>query len=82
MKSLSIDKLRSLQQCVTERGALAGFALDHQGNLHRTLNPNASCNVLYLPVLQLMAYYRSIAKGLNSDRPTHLTAVVTLDLSE
>jgi glucosamine--fructose-6-phosphate aminotransferase (isomerizing) len=36
--------------------------------------------VLYLPVLQLMAFYRSLAKGLNPDRPTNLTAVVKLDL--
>ena len=36
--------------------------------------------VLYLPVLQLMAYYRSLAKGLNPDRPTNLTAVVKLIL--
>jgi glutamine---fructose-6-phosphate transaminase (isomerizing) len=36
--------------------------------------------VLYLPVLQLMAYYRSLAKGLNPDRPTNLTAVIKLDL--
>jgi glutamine---fructose-6-phosphate transaminase (isomerizing) len=36
--------------------------------------------VLYLPVLQLMAFYRSLAKGLNPDRPNHLTAVVKLDL--
>jgi glucosamine--fructose-6-phosphate aminotransferase (isomerizing) len=35
--------------------------------------------VLYLPVLQLMAFYRSLAKGLNPDRPTNLTAVVKLD---
>jgi glucosamine--fructose-6-phosphate aminotransferase (isomerizing) len=35
--------------------------------------------VLYLPALQLMAYYRSLAKGLNPDRPTNLTAVVKLD---
>jgi len=34
--------------------------------------------VLYLPVLQLMAYYRAMAKGLNPDRPTHLDAVVRL----
>lgn len=34
--------------------------------------------VLYLPVLQLMAYYRSVAKGLNPDRPSNLTAVVKL----
>lgn len=36
--------------------------------------------VLYLPVLQLMAFYRSLAKGLNPDRPENLTAVVKLDM--
>lgn len=36
--------------------------------------------VLYLPVLQLMAFYRSVAKGLNPDKPNHLTSVVQLDL--
>ena len=40
----------------------------------------AAHNVLYLPVLQLLAYYRSIAKGLNPDRPANLTAVIELDL--
>ena len=35
-------------------------------------------NVLYLPVLQLVAYYRSIAKGLDPDRPTNLTSVIQL----
>ncbi len=36
--------------------------------------------VLYLPILQLMSYYRSLAKGLNPDQPHNLTAVVRLDL--
>ncbi len=36
--------------------------------------------VLYLPVLQLMAFYRSVAKGMNPDRPNNLTAVVKLDI--
>jgi glucosamine--fructose-6-phosphate aminotransferase (isomerizing) len=36
--------------------------------------------ILYLPVLQLMAYYRSLAKNLNPDRPRNLQAVVKLDL--
>jgi glucosamine--fructose-6-phosphate aminotransferase (isomerizing) len=36
--------------------------------------------ILYLPVLQLMAYYRSLAKQLNPDRPKNLEAVVKLDL--
>jgi glucosamine--fructose-6-phosphate aminotransferase (isomerizing) len=35
--------------------------------------------VLYLPVLQLMAYHRAMAKGLNPDEPTHLDAVVKLE---
>jgi glucosamine--fructose-6-phosphate aminotransferase (isomerizing) len=42
--------------------------------------PEAVRGVLYLPVLQLMAFYRSMAKGLNPDRPNNLTAVVKLDL--
>jgi glucosamine--fructose-6-phosphate aminotransferase (isomerizing) len=42
--------------------------------------PEQVLAVLYLPALQLMAYYRSLAKGLNPDRPTNLTAVIKLDL--
>jgi glucosamine--fructose-6-phosphate aminotransferase (isomerizing) len=33
---------------------------------------------LYLPVLQRMAFHRAVAKGLDPDRPTNLTAVVKL----
>ncbi len=40
--------------------------------------PESARNVLYLPVLQLMAFYRSLAKDLNPDRPRHLDRVVTL----
>jgi glucosamine--fructose-6-phosphate aminotransferase (isomerizing) len=40
--------------------------------------PKAVRNVLYLPVLQLMAYHRAIAKGLDPDKPTNLDAVVKL----
>ncbi len=35
--------------------------------------------VLYLPAGQLLAFERSLAKGLNPDRPAHLEAVVKLD---
>ena len=41
MPSLSIGKLRGLQQCATDRGALAVFALDHRNNLRRALRPDA-----------------------------------------
>jgi glucosamine--fructose-6-phosphate aminotransferase (isomerizing) len=33
-------------------------------------------NILYLPVLQMTAFYRSIAKGLDPDHPKNLTAVI------
>ncbi len=35
--------------------------------------------ILYLPFLQMTAYYRSIAKGLNPDNPTNLSKVVFLE---
>ncbi|MBN1218357.1 MAG: SIS domain-containing protein [Anaerolineae bacterium] len=40
--------------------------------------PEAIRNVLYLPVPQLMAHYRAVAKGLNPDRPNNLETVVKL----
>lgn len=43
--------------------------------------PEMVRNVLYLPILQLIAYYRAVAKGLNPDRPNNLTAVIELDLA-
>lgn len=42
--------------------------------------PEAIRNVLYLPILQLMAYHRATAKGLDPDHPRNLTAVVELAL--
>jgi glucosamine--fructose-6-phosphate aminotransferase (isomerizing) len=35
---------------------------------------------LYLPILQLMAFYRALHNGLDPDRPTNLNAVVHLDI--
>jgi len=40
--------------------------------------PDALRGPLYLPVLQLMAYYRAAAKGINPDTPRNLSAVVYL----
>jgi glucosamine--fructose-6-phosphate aminotransferase (isomerizing) len=37
-------------------------------------------NVLYLPILQLFAYYRAVSLGKNPDKPRNLAAVVELDL--
>lgn len=41
--------------------------------------PEPASNVLYLPILQLMAYYRAVAKNLDPDRPNNLDAVVKLE---
>jgi glucosamine--fructose-6-phosphate aminotransferase (isomerizing) len=38
--------------------------------------------VLYLPPLQLLAYHRTIAKGLNPDNPRHLSQVITLNAAD
>lgn len=40
--------------------------------------PEEARGVLYLPLMQLAAYGRSLAKGLNPDAPTNLDAVVRL----
>jgi glucosamine--fructose-6-phosphate aminotransferase (isomerizing) len=40
--------------------------------------PEPVRGVLYLPVLQLMAYFRAVSFGLNPDQPRHLNAVVEL----
>jgi len=42
--------------------------------------PEPIRGVLYLPALQLMAFFRSLAKGLNPDSPNNLKAVVKLEL--
>jgi glutamine---fructose-6-phosphate transaminase (isomerizing) len=42
--------------------------------------PEAARDVLYLPILQLLAYQRAIFFGKNPDIPRNLTAVVKLDL--
>ncbi len=41
--------------------------------------PESGRNVLYLPVMQRIAFDRAIAKGLNPDQPHNLEAVVKLE---
>lgn len=41
--------------------------------------PEAVRDTLYLPPLQLMAYERAVARGLNVDAPRNLSAYITLD---
>jgi tagatose 1,6-diphosphate aldolase len=46
-KSITIGKVRRLQQCSTPGGKLVMFALDHRGNLQRALNPGDPQSVTY-----------------------------------
>jgi glucosamine--fructose-6-phosphate aminotransferase (isomerizing) len=72
------------QKVLTEMEAL-GATIISLGESGARVNfesglPETVRNVLHLPVLQLLAYYRSMAKNLNPDRPSNLTAVITLNL--
>jgi len=69
-----LSEMRMFGGTVTSLGG-AGADVVFESNI-----PESVRGVLYLPVLQLMAFYRSVAKGLNPDRPTNLTAVVKLDM--
>jgi glucosamine--fructose-6-phosphate aminotransferase (isomerizing) len=72
-ESAVLDEMRALGArtlALAEGGADVAFASGL---------PAAIRNVLYLPVLQLMAYHRAQAKGLDPDRPANLDAVVKLE---
>ncbi len=69
-----LEDMRSLGGQVVSLGESDADLVFHSGL------PEPVRNVLYLPPLQLMAFYRSIAKGLDPDRPHNLSAVVELDL--
>jgi tagatose-1,6-bisphosphate aldolase len=45
MTTLSIGKLRGLQQCTSERSTFTCLALDHRQNLRRALNPSNPASV-------------------------------------
>jgi glucosamine--fructose-6-phosphate aminotransferase (isomerizing) len=69
-----------LSEMKTLGGSVISLGEDDADILFRSGVPESVRGVLYLPVLQLMAFYRSLAKDLNPDKPNHLSAVVTLDL--
>ena len=61
-------------------GTVAGLAESDADVCFESGIPESVRGVLYLPVLQLMAFHRSLAKGLNPDSPNNLTAVVKLNI--
>jgi len=73
-------ELAVLNEMLALGGRTVGLAeLDSDISFQSSIDERVR-SVLYLPVLQLMAFYRSVAKGLNPDRPKNLTAVVQLKL--
>jgi len=68
-----LDEMSELGATVIGLGEM-NAAIQFQSGLAETVR-----NVLYLPFLQMLAYYRSMAKGLNPDQPSHLSAVVKLN---
>jgi glucosamine--fructose-6-phosphate aminotransferase (isomerizing) len=70
-----LDDMRRLN------GNVLGIAEEGQDITFNSGAAELMRSVLYLPVGQIMAYERSISKGLNPDLPANLTTVVKLDAS-
>ena len=75
-----VHEAKVLAEMKTLGGTVVSLAESEADVVFESNVPESMRGVLYLPVLQLMAFYRSVKKGLNPDRPTNLTAVVKLDL--
>lgn len=77
------------EQVLTEMKALGAHTLglnashrsgyEYEVVFDKDAIPAWALPALYLPPLQLLAYYRSIAKGLDPDNPRNLAAVISLD---
>jgi glutamine---fructose-6-phosphate transaminase (isomerizing) len=80
---LSDSNRKNEQKVLSEMAALGGtvVSLGESDALvaFQSQVAEAVRSVLYLPALQLMAYYRSLSKELNPDRPTNLSTVVFLE---
>ena len=76
--------LAGIERDLARHGARVIAIGPHGGNdpdrlvIGPDLGDLARC-VLYLPFLQLFAYYRALANGLDPDRPRNLNQVVVLD---
>ena len=75
-----IHEAKVLSEMEALGATVASFGEDEADVQFGSRIPESVRGVLYLPVLQLMAFYRSVAKGLNPDKPNHLSAIVQLDL--
>ena len=74
------QEARVLAEMKALGGTVIGLGEEETDIVFESKIPESVRGALYLPALQLMAFYRSVAKGLNPDRPKNLTAVVQLNL--
>ena len=74
------DKERAVLSEMKERGAhILSLAEKNADVAFDSDIPETLRNPLYLPVVQRLAFERSLAKGLNPDKPHNLEAVVMLE---
>ena len=74
------DKERAVLEEMQARGAQILTLAEAEADISFSSDAAETVrNPLYLPVVQLLAFHRSLAKGLNPDRPNNLEAVVMLE---
>jgi glucosamine--fructose-6-phosphate aminotransferase (isomerizing) len=71
-KTLALTSAHMVKECHR-----ADYIIDVPPGYNDILTP-----FLYMPMLQLLGYYKAIAKHLNPDNPRNLSAVVEFNLSE
>jgi len=77
LREMKAKGARTLAFC-EQRGTQDWSGVDDVIEVHSGLNEWERA-VVYLPMIQWFAFYRSLAKGLNPDAPVNLTQVVRLD---
>ena len=87
MRDYEIAVLQDLKQRGASVLAIAdreeGFGQTFEGIFElRSLLSEAARGVLYLPLLQLLAYYRSMERGLDPDRPRNVIMAIRLTGAE
>ena len=75
LKELGASVLLIGQGSGDQIGKNADFRIDIPGGHGDIFN-----SFLYMPLLQLLAFYKAISKNINPDNPKNLTAVVTLKI--
>lgn len=82
LKSYEVDVVRDVGQpganTVVIGDDLDGFESDETFELASGLSDKSRA-ILYLPLLQYMAYFRTLKMGLNPDKPRNLNQVVVLN---